>query len=167
MSTTPLLWHYTIGQNYKLILADKMIKPSSAYTGTNEFPVIWFSRNQVWDSSATKGIDQPDGAWKQLTLEELREVGGGLFRIGVARETAPHNWDEFVRLSGMPRDRALGMRKVAKDKGASHKDWFVSFDPVERAKWVTVGLWENNQWVNVENSQANQHSRSFDVGWRA
>jgi hypothetical protein len=166
MSTTLLLWHYTIGQNYRLILAHKAIKPSSAYTGTKEWPVVWFSRNQVWESSATKGLEKPDGTWQQLTLDELRDVGGGLYRIGVAREAAPHNWDDFVRASGIATQVAADLKRAAKQKGASHKDWFASFDPVDSLQWLAVEAWEDHQWISVENRQANQVGRSFDVGWR-
>jgi hypothetical protein len=166
MSTTSLLWHYTIGQNYRLILAHKAIKPSAAYTGTKDWPVVWFSRNQVWESSATKGLEKPDGTWQLLTLDELREVGGGLYRIGVAREAAPHNWDDFVRTSGIAAQIAADLKRAAKEKGASHKDWFASFDPVDSLQWLAVEVWENHQWISVENSKANQVGRSFDVGWR-
>src|ERR1022692_422884 len=124
MSTKSLLWHYTIGQNYRLILADKAIKPSVAYTAFKKWPVVWFSRNQVWEAEATKGMESADGTWQQLTQAELGEVGGGLYRIGVAPETAPHDWDHFVRMSGIVREIALGLRRVAKAKGANHKDWF-------------------------------------------
>ncbi len=164
--STPLLWHYTIGQNYRLILADKAIKPSAAYTGTKNWPAIWFSRNQVWESSATKGLDQPDGTWKPLTLEELREVGGGLYRIGVAKETAPLTWDDFVRISGIAAQIAADLKRSAKERGATHKDWFASLVPVHSLQWLAVEVWENNQWVSVENSQASQVNRSFDVAWR-
>ena len=167
MSTTSLLWHYTIGQNYRLILADKAIKPSPAYSGTKDGAVVWFSRNQVWDSSTIKGVDEPDGTWRKLTTEELEKVGGGLYRIGVAREAAPHDWDDFVHLSGIARFIAADLRRTAKDRGASHKDWFVSFDPVPQAQWLAAEVWENHQWISVEKSQANQVVRSFDVGWRA
>src|SRR5271156_3094125 len=122
MSATSLLWHYTIGQNFRLILADQAIKPSAAYTGTKDWPVVWFSRNQIWEAAATKGIEQPDGTWQKLTTEELANVAGGLYRIGVAHETAPHGWDDFVRLSRIASSIARDLRRAAKDSGASHKD---------------------------------------------
>lgn len=165
MSTTSLLWHYTIGLNYRLILADRAIKPSAAYTAAKKWPVVWFSRNQVWESAATKGIETDDGTWQQLTQEELGKVAGGLYRIGVAPETAPHHWDDFVRLSGIAREFALGLRKAAKARGANHKDWFASFDPVDQTKWLAVDVWENCQWVDLAQIQAKQLNRSFDVGW--
>jgi hypothetical protein len=167
MSTTSLLWHYTIGQNFQLIVADKTIKLSSAYSGTNDWPVVWFSRNQVWESATTKGMEMPDGTWQQLTNEELQEKAGGLYRIGVARETAPHNWDDFVRLSGISHAIAAGLRRTAKEKNASHKDWFASFDPVDQAKWLAAEVWENHQWVSVAHSESNPYSHSFGIGWHS
>jgi hypothetical protein len=167
MSATSLLWHYTIGQNFQFIVADKAIKPSALYSGTKDWPVVWFSRNQVWESAVSKGMETPEGTWQQLTNEELNKMGGGLYRIGAARETTPHNWDDFVRLSGISHAIAAGLKRSAKDKGASHKDWFASFDPVDQAKWLAVEVWENQQWVSLANSHSNQFSRSFGVGWQS
>ena len=164
MSTTSLLWHYTTGQNYRLILADKAIKPSSAYSGTKDGPVVWFSRNQVWDSSTTKGLNQPDGTWRQLTTEELDKLAGGLYRIGVARETAPHGWDDFVRLSGIARSIAVDLRRAAKERGASHKDWFVSFDPVPQIQWLAAEVWETINGSAWRRARPTVFTRSFDVG---
>jgi hypothetical protein len=159
MDTTSLLWHYTIGNSLRRILGDKAIKPSAAYVSKEAKPVVWFSRNQVWDSGATKGLVTEEGGVQPLTMEELRVHGGGLYRIGVARETAPHNFDEFVRLSGISRAMASELRHIAKNKGASLKEWFASFDPVEQSKWLTLETWENHQWVNSGQGQPT----SFDV----
>ena len=149
MNATLMLWHYTFGQNFQRIVSDKAIKPSNAYLGTDAPAVVWFSRNQIWDSAATKSLVGDDGTVQNLTMEELRQHGGGLYRIGVAHETAPHNWDAFVQKSGISHDTAVELRRVAKKNGASLKEWFASFDPVEQSKWLAVELMDNHKWINA------------------
>ena len=166
MSTTSLLWHYTIGQDYRRIVAAKLLKPSAAYSGTDQWPVVWFSRNQVWESSSTKILTNPDGTEQVLTLEELDAVGGGLFRFGVAKETAPYGWDEFVKKSGMPREIAAGLRRLAKEKGSNIKYWFASFDAVDQTKWLAIEVSENHKWIDVKKSKLN-FGGSFDVCFQA
>ena len=148
MSATPTLWHYTFGQHYQRILAEKAIRPSSAYIEPAKFPVVWFSRNRIWEPAAMRSLITEDGDLKPLTMEELGQQAGGLFRIGVAKETAPHNWDDFVRLSGLPKDVIIGLRKVAKSRVANLKDWFASFEPVDQSKWLLVEVWQNKAWTH-------------------
>jgi hypothetical protein len=153
MNTTDLLWHYTFGQHYQQILADQALKPSAAYLGKDACPVVWFSRNQVWESAATKGLVTDEGTVQNLTMDELRQHGGGLYRFGVARATAPHNWDDFTHKSGMSHDTLAELRRIAKSKSASLKEWFASFDPVVRSQWLAVEIFANNQWVTDFHSQ--------------
>ena len=154
MNTTSLLWHYTFGHNFQRILADRTITPSTAYAVKEARPVVWFSRNQIWEASATKGLVTDDGTVMNLTMEELRDQGGGLYRIGVAQETAPHNWDDFVRIGKISREVALELRRFAKLRNSNRKDWFVSFEPVVQDKWVAVEVLDNHTWVTAIYRQA-------------
>jgi hypothetical protein len=144
---TSLLWHYTFGHLFQKIVADQAIVPSAAYTHRKATPVVWFSRNQVWESAALKSLTTDDGQVQALTLEEFRQHGGGLYRIGVERGTAPNNWDAFVQKSEVSRDTVLELRHLAKGKGASLKDWFASFEPVPQSKWLAVEILDNHQWI--------------------
>lgn len=153
MNTLPLLWHYTYGQNLQSIVADKLIKPSAKYVVKEAAPVVWFSRNQLWESAATKALIGDDGNVQNLTMEELRLHGGGLYRIGVARGSAPHNWDEFVTKSGISREIVAELRRLAKDKGASLKEWFASFEAVDQGKWLAIEVMDNHKWISAIQGQ--------------
>jgi hypothetical protein len=156
MTTPSFLWHYTYGQNLQKIVADKSIKPSSKYVGKDAPPIVWFSRNPVWDSAATKGLITDEGTVQNLTMEELRQHGGGLYRIKVAKETAPHNWDDFVKKSGLAHDIIAELRRLAKDKGASLKEWFASFEPVNQEKWLAIEVMDNHKWISaIQGPQTN------------
>jgi hypothetical protein len=154
MNTTPMLWHYTFGHNYERIRADQAIKPMATYVAKEACPVVWFSRNQVWEATATKGLSTEDGMVTNCSMEELAQHGGGLYRIGVAQETAPHNWDDFVRIGKISREVALELRRFAKLRNSNRKDWFVSFEPVVQDKWVAVEVLDNHTWVTAIYRQA-------------
>jgi hypothetical protein len=149
MNTTSMLWHYTFGHNYQRILADQAIKPMATYVAMEACPVVWFSRNQIWEAAATKGLVKDDGTVTNFTMEELGQHGGGLYRIGVAQETAPHNWDDFVRIGGIARDVVTELRRIAKKSNASRKDWFASFEPVKQSKWLALEVLVNHKWVSA------------------
>ncbi len=147
MSDERLLWHYTHGVNFRSILHDCLIKPATDDAAEGERPAVWFSRNEIWEPTANKVFWSPDGTPRISTTEEMLRHGQGLIRIGVKRETAPHNWDEFVRLSGAPERTIRALKSTAKARGSNHKDWFVSFDPVPREKWVVVEEMRGSAWV--------------------
>src|SRR5262249_26455803 len=136
MSDERLLWHYTIRVHFQSILQDALIKSATSGVPQGERPVVWFTRNESWEPTANKVFQRPDGTARLSTTEEMLRLGQGLIRIGVKRETAPHNWDEFVRLGGASERTIKELKDTAKARGSNHKDWFVSFDPIPREKWV-------------------------------
>ena len=156
MNDSQMLWHYTIGQHYQRIVADNAILPSSAYLEPAKCPVVWFSRNPIWEPAAVRALVTDDGSLQPLTMEELGQQAGGLYRIGVAKETAPHNWDDFLRLSGMSRDNITRLRRVAKYRGANLKDWFASFEPIDRSKWLIAEVWWNHAWSQGQPAPSNE-----------
>jgi CheY-like chemotaxis protein len=150
-----LLWHYTVGLHIHSILADGVIRPATAYVPRDQRPVVWFSSNPNWEETANKMIKQ-DGVLYALNKEETAETWGGLYRIGVLAETAPHNWENLVFLSNIPPAEARALKKVADQDGADPAEWFGTFDPVDSAKWVSVeklvdGVWQ--AWSEKEPSR--------------
>jgi hypothetical protein len=82
----------------------------------------------------------------QLDRKRIHERFG-LGRIGVAEETAPHNWEAFCRLSGASRKTINGLRKGAIEMGGRPSEWFVSFEAVPAAMWLSVEWWDGVAWV--------------------
>jgi len=139
-----IVWHYTTGVVLPRILADGEIKQAVAGIEPNEKPAVWFSSHPVWEPTATKGVSDDNGIRRWATREEMLAVG--LVRIGVMQETAPHNWMAYKRLSGVSDRMAGAMRITGYDKGARISQWFVSFDPVPREKWVSIEVWNGSEW---------------------
>jgi len=111
-------WHYTTGQNFRLIVEDQLIKPATAHISWREKPAVWFSTHPLWELTAYKARRTPDGSFITISRDETTALGGGIVRFSVAPDTAPHYWTAFKRLSGVPRQEASRMAKVGKEQGA-------------------------------------------------
>lgn len=144
-ATRPI-WHYTTGARFGRILCDGVIKPATAYVAKGETPAVWFSMNQDWEQTANKSIGCSDGTVRRGDRADTESVGGGLVRIAVAPETAPHDWTAYRRLSGIPPHHADGLEAVARADGADPADWRASFLSVPRAKWLAVEVWMGYGW---------------------
>lgn len=144
-----LLWHYTPLVHIPHIIADKRIKTADAAIDVGEKPAVWFSANQLWEPTAGKRWRRPDGNVHLLSMHETHSLGQGPVRIGVSRDTAPHNWDAFRRLSGVSKKTAGYMKKAGYARGARISEWFVTFNPVPIELWVAVEVWGGSSWDRV------------------
>lgn len=147
-----ILWHYTIKDYLSRIIETGEIRPATAGITAREKPCVWFSTNQTWEPTANKLIERQDGFICPGTKETTEKYGGGLVRIGVAPETAPHNWHAFKRLSNISAKVAKAMYNAGIDSGAKPSEWFVSFNSVPRPKWLAVETWNGVAWVAVANA---------------
>ena len=104
---------------------------------TENGPIVWLSLNQSWKPTANK-VWQQDGRLCLLTREQTEALGGGLVRIGVAPETAPHDWQALKELSGMSSETAQSLYNAAIKKGSRPGQWRGTFDAVPRSQWIAV-----------------------------
>ena len=116
-----LLWHYTTGECFENIVDDGCIRPATVGVAEEEWPIVWFSSNQVWEPTSTKiYVPHYGEAWR-LSKEELRVRGNGLVRFGVTRRTARLDWTAMKRLSGMSRDTARDLKVIGRRMGRSEE----------------------------------------------
>ena len=146
MPATRPIWHYTTRQHLESIVRDGVIKPGRNFVPRSEIPAVWFSMNQDWEQTANKSIGSDDGTVRHGNREDTERYGGGLARIAVAPETAPHDWAAFLRLSGIAPRFAGGLEAAASADGADPSDWRVSFRPVPRGQWLAVEVWLGDGW---------------------
>jgi hypothetical protein len=78
----------------------------------------------------------------------------GLGRVAIALATAPIDWVEFRRVSGVDPKMAKGMAVAAWDAQSDPELWRVSFEPVEREAWLSVERWDGARWVAIEPRRA-------------
>ena len=142
-----MLWHYTVGIRLEDILASGVIRLANGFVEKGERPVVWFSASNAWEETANKGaIDSETGEFRNLSRQETHDYCDGLVRIGVAPETAPYGWSQFVELSGVSLQTANALKKVAHKQGSQVSQWFVSFEPVPKDKWLCIEAWDGSQW---------------------
>lgn len=143
------LWHYTTGDCLKRIIRDGEIRPATGLVPDGERPIVWFSRREDWEPTATKTLRGLDGTTRQATMDEMEQLGGGLARIGVLPDTAPYEWLRLKRLSGMSGGQARRLEKAALEnrRRSCPADWRGSFDPVPQSKWVAVEVLAHGKWV--------------------
>jgi hypothetical protein len=142
-------WHYTLGQHFKSIKAEGLIKPATLHVPNGERAIVWFSTNSLWEQTARKGLETDDGQhW--MTMQEMHQVCG-LVRIGVDPETAPYDWRDLKELSGMHPKMAGALYAKAIEIGSRPGEWRGTFDPVPKEKWLTVECWNGKQWAPEAN----------------
>jgi hypothetical protein len=140
-------FHYTTGHNLLGILESGIIRPSTAFVERTERPCVWFSCRDTWEPVANKAWRNPDGTSVDLGKEGTRVRGGGLHRIGVAAEVAPHDWNAYLHLSGVKTRTAHSLIRAASARGSLFSDWRVTFDPVPSSQWSSIETEMDGVWV--------------------
>jgi hypothetical protein len=144
-------WHYTIGVHFENIIRDGEIKQSTDHVRYK--PIVWFSTAPDWEPTANKNRVEKDGRIISLNREETEREHGGLVRIGVAPETAPHDWQALKELSGMSSKIAKGLYDAAIKEGSRPGDWWGTFEPVPKSKWIAVEVYQNGTWIAKETTR--------------
>ncbi len=147
MAETKILWHYTFLPHLESILRDGLIKPATAFVEPPERPIVWFSKNQFWERTVTKGMKFRDGRLIELDFNAMIERRLFPVRIGVLPETAPFDWLSLRKMSRMRPAMADGLVRVAEKVGADSRDWGGTFSPVAIAAWVELEVYRNDAWV--------------------
>jgi hypothetical protein len=78
-----LVWHYTPGIEFSLIMETGVIRVSTLNIGATEKPLVWFSSNPRYEQTVRRIAHRPDGTDEILGMEGIRRECGGIFRIGV------------------------------------------------------------------------------------
>jgi hypothetical protein len=125
-----LAWHYTVGTKIPLILEDGFLRPATAGVMPPEKPIVWFSKNQLWEATANKMFRATDGTLRFGTRETTREMGGGLFRFGLPTEEL-RRWTELQREALIPTRTKRSLVNAAKKDGSNPYDWLGTLEPVQ------------------------------------
>lgn len=79
-----LAWHYTTGEKWTHIRWLGELLPARIGIKPPERPIVWFSMDQRFEPTARKAIADSQGRVLRLAEpEELDELAGGAFRIGI------------------------------------------------------------------------------------
>lgn len=146
-SGVSILWYYTTRNKLSEILAQGQIAPSASGVPRKEKPAVWFSANQAWDPAANLPWRDPDGSAVRLSKDQTFVMGGGLARIGIAPQTAPHDWKAFKQQSGISSKAAKEVYSTAIQSGSRPGQWFASFESVPKSMWLRIEILEGDDWV--------------------
>lgn len=142
-----MIWHYTVVERLQRILHEGELRPSSVGVPKKEKPALWFSSNPLWEPTANRLWKDIDGRVVRLSKDQTHVLGGGLARIGVAAEVAPHDWKSYKKASGITTDRAKRIYDEAIRIGARPGEWFAALEAVGSRQWLSVEVWDGETWV--------------------
>jgi hypothetical protein len=140
-----IVWHYTTRQCAMLIFESTVLKPADAYLTKGEKPILWFSKNQYWEKTANKAWVQGTQS-RLLTMEEMREKGGGLFRFGIEQEKTI-NWPRLGAMAQMPSKIRKALEAQGIRQGGHFHDWCGLLEPVSIFECVGMVMNDNLEWA--------------------
>lgn len=149
----PMAWHYTTGEKFALIRRHGLLLQATKGVMPPERPVVWFSLNQQFEPTARKGIIK-NGVQVWATLDEMRQLAGGLFRLGIDPSQLLH----VEVLKRRARINAATWRVLcatAADVGADPGLWFGCLDPVP-VSGLAVEFMDGSQWVRMHHCQGRE-----------
>lgn len=116
-------WHYTTGDKFELIKKSGLLLPADSGVSAPEQPILWFSTHPKFEPTALKPLMSAQGFVRMLTLEELREMAGGLVRFGCA--VSRLKFGENLRKEAKMKSKIWrGLAKSAVRVKASQSDWW-------------------------------------------
>nr|WP_314570308.1 hypothetical protein [uncultured Pseudomonas sp.] len=117
-----LVHHYTTENHHlPLILSSGLLLPSNA-GAEHEEPLLWFSRNQVWEKTATKMVSVGGGIRSLTFNEQLAKWGCVRFSLP-ADDSRIMNWADACKHAGITRTVRRQLEAVGKKRGGSPSDW--------------------------------------------
>lgn len=131
-----MIWHYTGTSSMKLIAESGFIRlapkgfPTKLNTdGSVHYapPLAWFSTNQYLERSVFYHL-------------------AGVWRIGVAPETAPIRFTETRVFTEMDPELQLAAWDATSRVGCDLREWRCSTRLVHREKWLAVEIFSNGAW---------------------
>lgn len=144
-----LAWHYTTGEKFEGIKRSGYIHPATANVPEHERPVVWFSLNQHFEETARKGIIDPaTGQRRWATLAEMRELCGGLVRIGVPAHSLLTG-EALRRKARMSSAVWRSLVKVGTEQGADPAQWFGIAGAVDLALCAVQQMDKSGNWCEV------------------
>jgi hypothetical protein len=141
-----LLWHHLNGPKFRRVVLNGVIMPDMKVE-QGHLPCVWFGRDPFWDKregdvSGDHPTDSMYRAYRDSMVLPVRELG----RIGVAPDTAPHDWSDYKQMIGKGRFDTMIPPKASRKLILCRQ---FSVDPVPSEKWEAVQVWQGGTWVDI------------------
>lgn len=144
-----MVHHYTTERHHlPLILATGELRPSNA-GAEHEPPLLWFSRAQRWEATATKIIQDQSGPRLLTFHEQLAAFGCVRFSLP-ADDTRLMCWPDACKYAGIGYTARRQLEAIGRKLGGSPADWLaiaaavplvdVRLERFDGAEWVAVPM---------------------------
>ena len=149
-----IAWHYTTCVQLEEILQSGKLIPTGAHREPGERPALWFSMNQVWETTATKEVKLDGGVRYLNSMAKVHKVLG-IIRIGVNPvKVRLLGFASFARKSGISKAGAASLRDTGREVGADVYEWRVSFEPIPAEQWAAIEVRTGERWEPLSRSEA-------------
>ena len=110
-------------------------------------PALWFSKNTIWEPTATKMLF--DGTnFIPMTLEDqLRTIGMARFIISFSNELV--SWAKYRHVSKIEPGVYADMEQIGIEKGAKPSDWYCSFKMIPLTKVIDIEVFDGTSWDSI------------------
>lgn len=149
-----MFFHYAPLNYLQRIVESGCLLPSNAGGADDETPLLWFSKNQTWEPTATKSLMTPSGV-KRLTFKEQRELFGCI-RFGLPRnDKRLIDWKRACKVASIGKKERLSLESAGRDQGANPSDWFATVEPIQLTELrfqVLTDSWHDADAMDYLNS---------------
>ena len=141
-----LAWHYTVYSYLDAIAETGALLPAKAFITKGEKPILWFSKNQEWEQTANKMMQNEAGKVYALNKEETDHYGGGLIRFGVdQKKLIP--WPLLAKKARIPKEIQKGLEMTAAEKGGNPKEWMGILGKLKISKCEAIEILHEGKWI--------------------
>lgn len=141
------LWHYTTKDRLEEIINSGELRATDANkTSPTEKATLWFSKNPIWEPTATKMVMTESGI-KRLTKNEQFELFG-LGRIQINDNVQVKSWKHFKEFGGGKLKILRKLEEVGVKMGGNPNHWYWSWDNVAQENWLNIEYFNGTMWVN-------------------
>jgi hypothetical protein len=145
-------WHYTTGENFIKIADSGVLLPTDAYIAPGEFPILWFSLNQIWEPTSRKAIFNEERKLVSFTKAQTERLGRGLARFGFPSALLTP-WNSLWKLANISRKKAKALEIVGCREGAIPAHWMGCLHEIA-VNDLRIEILDENKWVCVQEPSA-------------
>ena len=143
-----LVWHYTTGEKFKLIVESGLLLTASIGVYPPEKPILWFSSHPYFEPTAIKNYEL-NGKIRRLSLPELFKLGRGLCRFGYQKKLLLSG--QALRADArMPLKIWKRLEQVALEQGSHSRYWWGITECLPIGNLVIEVMADSMNWERVQ-----------------
>ena len=141
------VYHYTTEKHHlPMILESGHLRPSNAGGAPGEPPLVWFSRDEQWEPTATKMMQGPDGV-ERITFSRQLEIFGCVRFSLPADDPRLMPWAEACKHAGIGFTQRRKLEAAGIKQGGAPHNWLAVSCAVPLAD-VRMQVFTHGKWVD-------------------